>query len=358
MRQMFEALQYLHLRNVAHRDLKLENVMFVNSYSLQIKLIDFGLSERYVKETKMKKACGTIYTASPEVLTGNTYTTQTDVWSAGVCLWCLLVNDVPFLKEMEDLQNQEKVEKLKKARYTFKDEKWKMVSKHGRELISYCLRAHPGSRYTSKECLSHINKVWLPSLQPQSSSPKKPQAKPTGRKRINSVMLRSFENFSTSSALKKKILMTMAYTMDKAGLDDLNATFSDIDVNNEGAISVQELRDAIRDKRTNIEDTEIQNLFMGLDYDHSGQIHYKEFLAAAIESQNMITTERLLETFDRMDEDNSGTISRENLRNMLGKDWDGSIEEEMFQGKDGIDFDTFLKVVQTDSGSEGSEKNK
>ena len=47
--------------------------------------------------------------------------------------------------------------------------------------------------------------------------------------------------------------MTMAYTMDKAGLDDLNATFSDIDVNNEGAISVQELRDAIRDKRTNIE---------------------------------------------------------------------------------------------------------
>lgn len=72
----------------------------------------------------------------------------------------------------------------------------------------------------------------------------------------------------------------------------------------------------------------------------------------------MITTERLLETFDRMDEDNSGTISRENLRNMLGKDWDGSIEEEMFQGKDGIDFDTFLKVVQTDSGSEGSEKNK
>ncbi|GMH80685.1 hypothetical protein TL16_g08651 [Triparma laevis f. inornata] len=68
-------------------------------------------------------ACGTIYTASPEVLTGNTYTTQTDVWSAGVCLWCLLVNDVPFLKEMEDLQDQEKVEKLKKARYTFKDEK-------------------------------------------------------------------------------------------------------------------------------------------------------------------------------------------------------------------------------------------
>ncbi|GMH74892.1 hypothetical protein TrST_g665 [Triparma strigata] len=342
IRQIFEALQYLHLRRVAHRDLKLENVMFVGD-GIKIKLIDFGLSERYVQSSKMKKACGTIYTASPEVITGQTYTTQTDVWSAGVCLWCLLVGEVPFLKEMEDLQVPEKVEKLKKAQYTFKDPKWTQISSAGRSLISYCLRAHPGSRYTSKECLSHINDKWIPSLTSPPPSPSKPK---TGRKRINSVMLRSFENFSNSGALKKKILMTMAYTMEKSGLEDLDRTFSDIDVNNEGTISVQELRSAIKDKNMKYGDVEVDNLFKGLDYDHSGQIHYKEFLAAAMESQNMITAERLLETFDRMDEDNSGCISRENLRSMLGKDWDESAEEEMFQGKDGIDFDTFLKVVK------------
>ena len=98
-------------------------------------------------------------------------------------------------------------------------------------------------------------------------------------------------------------------------------------MNNEGTISVQELRSAIKDKNMKYGDVEVDNLFKGLDYDHSGQIHYKEFLAAAMESQNMITAERLLETFDRMDEDNSGCISRENLRSMLGKDWDESAEE-------------------------------
>ena len=38
IRQIFEALQYLHLRRVAHRDLKLENVMFVGD-GIKIKLI-------------------------------------------------------------------------------------------------------------------------------------------------------------------------------------------------------------------------------------------------------------------------------------------------------------------------------
>ena len=178
-----------------------------------------------------------------------------------MCLWCLLVGEVPFLKEMEDLQVPEKgearrqlrlevgggpvlhsnlfafasffllafcfcpppVEKLKKAQYTFKDPKWTQISSAGRSLISYCLRAHPGSRYTSKECLSHINDKWIPSLTSPPPSPSKPK---TGRKRINSVMLRSFENFSNSGALKKKILMTMAYTMEKSGLEDLDRTFS------------------------------------------------------------------------------------------------------------------------------------
>lgn len=47
---------------------------------------------------------------------------------------------------------------------------------------------------------------------------------------------------------------------------------------------------------------------------------YTEFLAAALEVQGHIEEERLAEAFDRLDSDDSGFISRQNLRDFLGKE--------------------------------------
>ena len=60
--QISLALAYMHKRGVCHRDLKLENVMFESSEAgnLEVKLIDFGLSEKYNRNEKMTKACGTV----------------------------------------------------------------------------------------------------------------------------------------------------------------------------------------------------------------------------------------------------------------------------------------------------------
>lgn len=68
---ILSAISYMHSRNVVHRDLKYENVLFVNTSPLsQVKLIDFGLSKVYVGENKMTDMSGTIYTMAPEVLMG------------------------------------------------------------------------------------------------------------------------------------------------------------------------------------------------------------------------------------------------------------------------------------------------
>lgn len=42
-----EALSYCHTHQIAHRDLKPENFLFLNKYSLDLKLIDFGLAYKW-----------------------------------------------------------------------------------------------------------------------------------------------------------------------------------------------------------------------------------------------------------------------------------------------------------------------
>jgi len=61
-----------------------------------VKLIDFGLSKKYMKKTRiLVERVGTIYTMAPEVLKGK-YTEKADMWSLGVVAYILLTLELPF----------------------------------------------------------------------------------------------------------------------------------------------------------------------------------------------------------------------------------------------------------------------
>ena len=77
---ILSAVAYMHSRNVVHRDLKYENVLFVNTSPMSdVKLIDFGLSKKYQADNELTDVCGTIYTMAPEVIKGN-HTEKADLW--------------------------------------------------------------------------------------------------------------------------------------------------------------------------------------------------------------------------------------------------------------------------------------
>ena len=97
MRQILEAVNYLHCHGICHRDLKPENILLssMDEFS-QLKLIDFGLSK--VLETMdetMKGEVGTLYYMAPEVILGD-YNEKCDVWSCGVILYIMLSGNPPF----------------------------------------------------------------------------------------------------------------------------------------------------------------------------------------------------------------------------------------------------------------------
>lgn len=96
--QVLSAVAYLHDRNIVHRDLKFENILYVDKEHLDVKLIDFGIAKKYfLKGDRHYERYGTLYTMSPEAIEGCYAGSSTDLWSVGVIAYMLLSNEKPFL---------------------------------------------------------------------------------------------------------------------------------------------------------------------------------------------------------------------------------------------------------------------
>eukprot|EP01100_Stratorugosa_tubuloviscum_P013770 TRINITY_DN708_c0_g2_i1.p1 TRINITY_DN708_c0_g2~~TRINITY_DN708_c0_g2_i1.p1 ORF type:complete len:607 (+),score=247.01 TRINITY_DN708_c0_g2_i1:110-1930(+) len=91
-------LNYLHLRKppVIHRDLKTAN--FLVDASGAIKIADFGLT--CVKGgPKAVQAVGTVSYMAPEMLMMQNYDEKVDIYSFGVCMWEMIVREIPFYQK-------------------------------------------------------------------------------------------------------------------------------------------------------------------------------------------------------------------------------------------------------------------
>ncbi len=94
--QMLQALAYLHRRTVIHRDLKPANVLVANG---RVKVMDFGLSVETFSESAKYHTdtlAGTASYLSPEVLTEQLFSRESDFWAVGVMIYELMAKKHPF----------------------------------------------------------------------------------------------------------------------------------------------------------------------------------------------------------------------------------------------------------------------
>ena len=94
MSQILQGLAYMHSRNIYHRDVKPENVIY-NPQTGMVKIIDFGFA--CISKERLRVFCGTPSYMSPEIVGNQAYNgASADIWACGVMLYALLTGTVPF----------------------------------------------------------------------------------------------------------------------------------------------------------------------------------------------------------------------------------------------------------------------
>jgi len=323
--QMLLAVAYLHAHRIAHRDLKLENFLYVGPESSHLKIIDFGFAKFTQQSTKMSQACGTIHYVAPEVL-AHAYTEQADMWSVGVIAYMLLTGSPPFHGGSDD----EVLTKIKAGNVHWSS-RYRRLSPCAQGFLKALLVVDPAKRLTAQQALEH---PWIKERHLAEEV------------LIDAGTLESLRSFAHASQFRRNVLSMMAWAMSTEDRNELRRQFLSIDQKNSGTIAIKDFKDVLS-KRFNIPETEAEDLFKRLDTDNNDEIEYTEFLAAALLGHVKVHGDVLRNTFARFDRDGDGKIDCEELKCVLGDtfsdlDIDELLQEADTSGDGKLDYDEFL----------------
>ncbi|XP_069853320.1 sperm motility kinase Y-like [Dipodomys merriami] len=97
-KQILSAVKYCHDNRIAHRHIKLENILL--DQKGKAKLCDFGVSTRFTPGEELDCECGTVSLWPPELFLHQKYQgPKMDVWSLGIEVYCIVMGKLPFRRE-------------------------------------------------------------------------------------------------------------------------------------------------------------------------------------------------------------------------------------------------------------------
>ncbi|XVF15910.1 hypothetical protein REPUB_Repub09cG0197200 [Reevesia pubescens] len=339
VRQMLKVAAECHLRGLVHRDMKPENFLFKSTREdSPLKATDFGLSDFIRPGKRFQDIVGSAYYVAPEVLKRRSGP-ESDVWSIGVITYILLCGKRPFWDKTEDGIFKE----VLKNKPDFRRKPWPTISNGAKDFVKKLLVKDHRARLTAAQALSH---PWVREGGNASDIP------------VDISVLNNLRQFVKYSRLKQFALRALASTLNEEEIADLRDQFDAIDVDKNGSISLEEMRQALaKDHPWKLKESRVLEILQAIDSNTDGLVDFTEFVAAALHVNQMEEHDsdkwqlRSRAAFEKFDVDRDGFITPEELRMHTGLR--GSIDpllEEADIDKDGkISLSEFRRLLRTAS---------
>jgi len=154
-KELLMANSYMHSKDIVHRDMKPENLLLGDSTDV-VKVGDFGFAKNIhdgPTPAGLVTRCGTPAYVAPELVVGNPYKTDVDIWGCGVILYLLLGGYLPFQGKGQVLFRQ-----ILASDFEFHKEYWGPISVEAKQLITRMLAIDPKVRITADDAL---NSSWM-----------------------------------------------------------------------------------------------------------------------------------------------------------------------------------------------------
>ena len=164
-----------------------------------------------------------------------------------------------------------------RGKFDFDGEEWDEISKEAKDLIKKLI-CKPEKRLTAGEALGH--KWFKKALKGEEKD----------KHKFKGIKLARFKKFNKSSKLAKAAITAITVQTSPDDIKDLKALFMQLDINNDGSITYDELHKGLKDYENG---DMILELMKSADTDGSGEINYTEFLAATIDASLVMKKETL-----------------------------------------------------------------
>lgn len=149
MKQILKMINYIHTRNIVHRDICLDNFILVDRQSSKLKMIDFGLAVQMKPNSTLQDCLGTLEYTAPEVFS-HKYGKECDMWAAGVIMHALLLCYLPF----EGKCQQETITQICTDDSWMESALYNKLSVSSKSLLRKLLNRDRDARITAVESLS------------------------------------------------------------------------------------------------------------------------------------------------------------------------------------------------------------
>ena len=275
MRQLLEAVAYLHANRIVHRSLKLEGIMY-NERTAKIKLVELDICAVFKPGKPMTSCRGAPFYMAPETIR-ESYDEKVDVWACGVILYTLITGRPPF----SAINDEEVLVKISAGKYDLSAPEFDSFSPFAKDMTRQLLTFDPLARPSAADAARH---AWFDQALSTDPIPLNP---------IRSAYVVREESQIAREVFKFFVENIVAASEKEA----LRGIFHEFNRSGTGFLTKHELRDAMRSEAPVLTTGDAEHVFTRMQQ-LGRPIDFGEFLTAVLYRKKLITESNIKRCYE------------------------------------------------------------